>query len=169
MVQVRARQQEFAFECPWGGKREGAGRRPVGERAGQSHAVRESFDGDRPLHVTMHLEAGLPGLREKGAMSVFGGVMQECCDWVGEGGEFFRVVEWSVQPNHVHMICEASDARALGRAMRRISIRLAKRWNQLWGRKGRVFSDRYHVEVLGALAQIRNTLVYVLQMRGGMR
>jgi hypothetical protein len=84
--------------------------------------------------------------------------MQECAEREG-----FRVVHWSVQSNHVHMIVEAEDQEALTRGMKRITIRLAKRWNKLWERKGAVFDDAYHFVSLDTPTQVRNALVYVLQ------
>jgi hypothetical protein len=47
--------------------------------------------------------------------------------------------------------------------MKRITIRLAKRWNKLWERKGAVFDDAYHFVSLDTPTQVRNALVYVLQ------
>ena len=73
-------------------------------------------------------------------MEVFRQVMRECCAQDG-----FRVVEWSVQHNHIHMLCEAEGKEALTRGMRVINIRLAKRWNKLWRRQGPVFEEPYHV------------------------
>jgi hypothetical protein len=91
-------------------------------------------------------------------MEVFRQVMRECAEQEG-----FRVVHWSVQSNHVHMIVEADDQQALTRGMRRITIRLAKRWNKLWERRGPVFDDYYHFVSLDTPTQVRNALVYVLQ------
>jgi ribonuclease HIII len=91
-------------------------------------------------------------------MEVFRQVMQECAEQEG-----FRVVHWSVQSNHVHMIVEADDQEALTRGMRRITIRLAKRWNKLWERRGPVLDDYYHFVSLDTPTQVRNALVYVLQ------
>jgi putative transposase len=78
------------------------------------------------LHVTLRVREGLASLRNTVCMEVFRQVMRECAEQEG-----FRVVHWSVQSNHVHMIVEADDQEALTRGMRRITIRLAKRWNKL--------------------------------------
>jgi putative transposase len=137
-------QQSFRFELDKngqrrGGKRKGAGRTRQGDRDRVSHAKRPHFDERWPLHVTLRVREGLASLRNTVCMEVFRQVMQECAEQEG-----FRVVHWSVQSNHVHMIVEAEDQEALTRGMKRITIRLAKRWNKLWERKGAVFDDAYH-------------------------
>jgi len=75
----------------------------------------------------------------------------------------FRVVHYSVQSNHLHLIAEAPDRRALTRGVQGLLIRLAKGLNRLWRRKGSVFSDRYHDRILKTPREVRNALVYVLQ------
>ena len=72
-------------------------------------------------------------------------------------------MEWSVQNNHVHMLCEADGKAELTRGMRVINIRLAKRWNKLWQRQGPVFEEPYHVVELKTPTQVRHALVYVLK------
>ncbi len=57
-------QQQFAF-ARRGGRRPGAGRKPKGDRAGVSHRTREALAARFPVHVTVRLERGLPGSREK--------------------------------------------------------------------------------------------------------
>jgi hypothetical protein len=74
----------------------------------------------------------------------------------------FRVVHYSLQTNHVHLIVEARDAEALGRGMMSISSRLARAVNRVFSRKGRVLTDRYHARVLKTPRAVRNALAYVL-------
>jgi REP element-mobilizing transposase RayT len=73
-----------------------------------------------------------------------------------------RVVHFSVQRDHLHLIVEAADVRALMRAMRALAIRLAMRLNRWWRRRGRVFADRYHARVLRTPREVRHVLAYVL-------
>ncbi len=76
--------------------------------------------------------------------------------------EWFRVVQFSVQTDHIHMIVEADDTIALSRGMRGLSIRLARNINRVAGRKGNVFGDRYHARALGTPHEVRRGFVYVL-------
>ena len=41
-------------------------------------------------------------------------------------------------------------------------MRMARGLNRLWGRKGKVFADRYHDRVLRTPREVRNVLRYVL-------
>ena len=74
----------------------------------------------------------------------------------------FRVVHFSVQQDHLHLIVEAADRRSLGRGMQGLTIRLARRLNRLLERKGKLFTDRYHAEQLTTPSQVRNAIRYVL-------
>jgi REP element-mobilizing transposase RayT len=73
-----------------------------------------------------------------------------------------RVCHFSVQHDHIHLVVEAADRRALARAMQGLEIRMAKGLNRVMERKGRVFADRYHASVLETPTQVRAALVYVL-------
>jgi REP element-mobilizing transposase RayT len=76
----------------------------------------------------------------------------------------FGVCQFSIQGNHYHLVIEASGRETLGLGMRALNIRVAKALNRLHGqrRRGTVFTDRYHAEVLTTPTRTRNTLLYVL-------
>ena len=77
----------------------------------------------------------------------------------------FGVVQFSVQGNHLHMIVEAEDEQVLSRGMQGLQIRLAKRLNTLFGRRGKLFRERYHAQPLRSPKQVRGALAYVLNNR----
>lgn len=74
----------------------------------------------------------------------------------------FRVVEFSVMTNHIHLIIEADDKRALSRGMQGLTVRFTRRLNQLFGREGTMFPERYHARQLRTPKQARHGLGYVL-------
>jgi hypothetical protein len=74
----------------------------------------------------------------------------------------FRLVHFSVQSNHLHLIAEARDRHALALGMQGLGVRIAKALNKLWSRRGSVFSDRYHARILRTPREVRNALCYVL-------
>ena len=76
--------------------------------------------------------------------------------------ELVRIVHWSVQSNHLHLIIETEDRRCLSRAMQGLLSGVARRLNRLWRRCGTVWRDRYHDAVLRTPRQVRNALAYVL-------
>ncbi len=77
--------------------------------------------------------------------------------------EDFRICQFSIQGNHVHLICEAADASALSRGMQAFNVRFARAVNRAMRRSGRVFAERYHAEILRTPRQVRNALCYVMQ------
>jgi hypothetical protein len=50
----------------------------------------------------------------------------------------------------------------LAQGVQALSIRLAKRLNRLFERKGRIFDDRFHVRLLKTPLEVRRALAYVL-------
>ena len=76
--------------------------------------------------------------------------------------EHFRLVHYSVQSNHVHLVCEALDRGELTRGIQALATRIAKRLNRLWKRAGKLFADRYHDHILHTPREVRNALAYVL-------
>jgi REP element-mobilizing transposase RayT len=74
----------------------------------------------------------------------------------------FRLIHYSVQSNHLHLMCEARERTALSRGIQSLAIRVAKRLNSLWQRAGKLFADRYHDRILRTPKEVRNALAYVL-------
>jgi REP element-mobilizing transposase RayT len=156
-----ARQLQLALPKR-GGRRKGAGRprtRPhpglVG--AGVPHLARGELAARHPVHVTLRLQPGIGYLRSWRRARV----LQEA---FGCARERFgvRIVHYSIQGNHLHLIVEARSAEALSRAMQGLGIRIAKRLNALAGRRGGVFADRYHRHVLRSRREVANAVRYVL-------
>jgi REP element-mobilizing transposase RayT len=73
-----------------------------------------------------------------------------------------RLVHYSLQGDHAHLLVEVRDRHALGRGMKSVCARLARAVNRVFGRRGRVLADRYHLQVLRTPRQVRNALRYVL-------
>ena len=140
----------------WGGARAGAGRRP-GKRPRVQHRARSRVRASHPCHVTLRIVRGLPSLRCKPLVRAFERTLQRGC----ERGSF-RVVHYSLQRDHVHLIVEASDEGSLGRGMMSVGGRLARAVNRVFGRSGPVLADRYHVRALKTPREVRNALAYVL-------
>jgi REP element-mobilizing transposase RayT len=74
----------------------------------------------------------------------------------------FRILEFSVQDDHVHLVVEAQHGGALSGGLRGLAIRLARAVNRVLGRRGRVWDDRYHARALTTPRAVRHALVYVL-------
>ena len=140
----------------WGGRRPGAGRKPRQE-SGVTHQRREETDADLAVHASLRVLDTVYNLRAKRCFRV---IEKALAAWKERDG--FRVVHFSVMGNHVHLVAEAESPRVLSRAMQGIAIRIAKRLNKVGRASGRVFSGRYHSDVLDTPVSVRNVLAYVL-------
>ncbi len=139
-----------------GGKREGAGRPRTG-KAGVPHRVREALASRFPVHTTLKLRDDAPRLRNPKSRHVLEAAIRICAERLG-----LRVVHYSIQSNHVHLICEARDALALTRGLQGLEIRMARALNRAYDRRGPVWADRYHARILRTPREVRNALVYVV-------
>ncbi len=139
-----------------GRRRRGPGR-PRCRDSGVWHVPRASFTRWTPAHVILKLEPGLWSLR---SFKVYRAVHGALCG--GNLHEGFRLVGYSVQQNHLHLIPEAKSTVALSRAVQGLAIRLARAVNRTMRRTGRVFADRYRSRLLTDPLDARNTLRYVL-------
>jgi putative transposase len=76
--------------------------------------------------------------------------------------ERFRVVQFSIQADHVHLLVEATGKAALSRGVQGLCISMARRVNRVLGRRGRFWADRFHARSLESPRSVRNALVYIL-------
>src|SRR3954454_12756720 len=141
--------------CGWGGRRPGAGRKPD-PNAGMRHWSRQRFK-RLPAHVTLRMRADVPSIR---LVPIVAEIERTFADGCARPG--FRLVHYSLQGNHAHLVVEATDAGALGRGMKAIGARLARAVNRVAERDGPVLADRYHLRLLFTPKEVRNALRYVL-------
>jgi hypothetical protein len=92
---------------------------------------RPEIRGLTPVHVAIRLRKGTPSLRAKRFLRIVRGALEAA------NSKFrFGVIEYSLQGNPLHIIAEAEDTYAVSRAVRGISIRIAKRVNAELGESG---------------------------------
>jgi REP element-mobilizing transposase RayT len=149
-------QLSLAFPRGRGGARSGAGRKrfPANLRH-TPHRAREVHRAAQPVHVTMR--AGLRCLRRQQVARVVLGALR------ASNRESFRIVHYSVQENHLHLIVEAESCASLASGMRGLAVRIARRVNRRLARRGRFWADRWHGHALAGPRELRNALIYVLQ------
>jgi REP element-mobilizing transposase RayT len=150
-----------------GGKRRGAGRPPKGPRAGAPHKERPFLPASHPVHVTLRAVREVGSLRRRYAYHA----IREATITTARR-EDFRIVHASIQRTHVHLLVEAKDKAALARGMQGFQISAAKQLNRAISkrrpgprRRGSVFPDRYHAEIITSPTQARHALRYVLNFR----
>lgn len=170
MRRVRKRQVQLALltqdglrpRSNKGGKRPGAGRPPKNGRAGTSHARRPDIKPAVPIHVVFRIESDIGSLRRRDIYEALRGATI-----VAGNHQDVRIVHMSIQRNHLHLYVEADNRAALTRGMKSFAVSAAKRINASIvvdgkHRRGRVFSDRYHIEVVTNCRQAHRVLGYIL-------
>ncbi len=140
----------------WGGRREGAGRKPAGKRAGVPHAPRARIRRTTPVHVTLRMAPHVYNLRTRKSFRV----VQEALIAASNHLDM-KILEFSVQGDHVHLLAETRDDAALSRAMKGLSVRLARGLNKMMGTRGSVLGDRYHAHVLRTPTEVVRAREYI--------
>lgn len=140
----------------WGGARKGAGRKPAG-RPMTAHVTRPKHVERHPVHVTMRSE-----VRQLRHPFIFPTVRLALERAAEHAPEHFRIIQWSVQYDHIHLVVEAADARELSRGVQGLAVRVAHYVNDFLGRRGRFWADRWHGRELTSPRAVRNALLYVL-------
>ena len=147
-----------------GGKRRGAGRPPKGKRAGSPHKARPFLKERYPVHVVLRVIRAVGNLRRR---CVYQAIREATLTTALR--EDFRIVHLSIQRTHVHLLVEADHAQALSSGMQGFQISAAKHLNAAISktrlgprRRGTVFPDRYHAEIITSPRQARHALSYVM-------
>src|SRR6185436_865214 len=125
---------------------------PAGSRRREREAFHTAGGSSFP-----RVRRGLPSMRRRGEYTTLRAAFAKRCE-----GDAFRLLHYSVQHDHVHMIVEAGDRAAVARALQGLLTSIAKRLNCIWRRRGTVFADRYHDRLLRTPREVRNAIVYVL-------
>ena len=128
------------------------GRRPV------PHRRRQVFNSPEPVHVVLHFLHELGTMRTRDTFWIL-----EECFRRAKGRNGLRVVQFSIQSDHAHLLVEADSNEALAQGMKGLCVRISKALNGYFHRKGTVFRERYFARVLRSIREVRNALVYVLR------
>jgi REP element-mobilizing transposase RayT len=157
MTTRKPKQLDLRFPT-WGGRREGAGRKPKGEKKGASHKPRPLLQRRFPVHVTVRMRHHVYNLRAQRCFRPIAAAIAAARACSG-----MRVNHYAVLGNHIHLIVEAEGTVDLARGMQSLSIRIARRLNAVMGRAGAVFADRYFAHILKTPAEVRHAVRYVLR------
>ncbi len=137
-----------------GGWRPNAGR-PRGRHT-CSHDARKRFTSRVPVHITLRIAKDVPNLRRSEPVTI----IREAI--AASHTDSFRILEYTVLGNHLHLLVEADSQAALASAMRTLGVRLAKRLNRCFARRGALLAERYHARRLHTPREVRNVLRYLL-------
>lgn len=135
------------FRGCWGGRRPNSGRRRK-KSQGVSHSVREKVQDRTPLHINFKFKTRI---RNKDSLRTLKRAIKNA------GSHGLRVIHYSMQSNHIHLIIESANNEILTRGMRSLTITFAKGL-----KKGSIQIERYHLHVLKSLRETKNAVHYVL-------
>jgi REP element-mobilizing transposase RayT len=120
------------------------------------HRVREAHSSAQPVHVV--LRSRFRPLRSQFVFATVRNALAKAT----RARAGFRVLQFSVQGDHLHLIVEATSKLVLSRGMQGLAIRIAKRVNVLVSRRGKLWADRFFSRALSSPRAVRNALGYVL-------
>ena len=144
------------------GRKRRAGRKRKA-RAGSPHKARPELAARHPVHVVLRVVRDVGNLRRRFTYKA----IREATLTTARR-EDFRIVHLSIQRTHLHLIVEADHKTALASGMQGFQISAAKHLNAAISRdrperrRGTVFPDRYHAEIIRSPTQARHTLSYVM-------
>ena len=122
-----------------------------------SHLRREEISRHHAVHVTLRTRGGVGSMRRQRVLGALEEAFRAARIRFG-----MRIVHYSLQGNHLHLLVEVDDRMSLARGMQGLAIRIAKTLNRLFARSGTVWADRYHSHVLRTRRETANALRYVL-------
>jgi putative transposase len=128
----------------------------TGRRRPAPHRARPTHRKGHPVHVTLRARPDVPSLRAPHTFPAVRAALSSASK------AKFRLVQFSVQADHLHLLVEGADSRTLALGVRGLTIRLARAVNRALGRTGSVWNDRYHARALSTPREVRHGLVYVL-------
>ena len=158
-----ARPVQLTFARLLDGLRRRGGRKKSPD-SGVPHLKRERITERTPALITIKLLEGLPDLRQGAEYQVIWNAMLAARERPGRsttGG--FRLVDYAILGNHCHFIIEALDNDSLSRGMNGLCGRIAKGLDNLWGRKGKVFAERYHCRILKTAREVHIAKRYLYE------
>jgi REP element-mobilizing transposase RayT len=135
------------FKGKCGGRRPGAGRKRIHSK-GVSHLKRETVTKRTPQHINFKFNCNI---RNKDTLKLLKRSIQNA-QKMG-----LRIIHFSMQSNHIHLITEAENNEILTKGMRALTVTFSKGLN-----KGRVQQERFHLHELKTLREIKNAVQYVL-------
>ena len=110
--------------------------------------------------MTLRVRPHVLNLRSKRAFIRIAKALEAAREWSSA-----RVVHYSIQGNHLHLVVEASHRGLLARRIAGLEVRIARAMNALMRRRGAVFADRYHARPLATPLEVRRVIEYVLKNR----
>jgi REP element-mobilizing transposase RayT len=129
--------------------------RPAIQDPGIRHTERPILTTPSSLHLTVKILRAKANLKNKIILSI----LKKSIMNARKMG--LRVIHYSLEYDHVHLLVEAADNFILGKGMQAFGITFSKALNRLRKIKGTVYKHRYHFRKIVGARQLKNVLNYI--------
>lgn len=129
-----------------GGYRKGSGRTRLHSK-GVAHRTREKVKHYQPLHINFKFRTFI---KKKDSLRILKRAL------INARKQGLRIVHFSMQSNHIHLIVEALNNEVLSSGMRALTVTFAKGLKM-----GKVQVERYHLHVLKTKQEVKHAVHYV--------
>lgn len=134
--------------------RKNAGR-PAKVDIGIRHIRRERINKPSALHLTIKVRENKADIQNKRILKALHHAIKRA------RLQKLRVIHYTLEYNHAHLVVEAGDNKVLHRGMQAFGISIAKAINRVKQVKGTVYKHRYHLRKLKTRREFRNAVLYV--------
>src|SRR5205814_6069574 len=131
-----------------GGWRPGAGR-PRG-RTKVAHDEKPEIPARYPVLVTWRIVEGVRSLRSEYLVAIIRKAISD------SQKSTFAIAEFSVQSNHLHLICETAGKRGLASGLKGLAKRMTARLNAKLRRSGRLIDSRGHTRAMKTPREVKS-------------
>jgi REP element-mobilizing transposase RayT len=131
--------------------------RPAKNDIGIRHISRQKFFRPSALHLTIKVRENKADIKSKRILKALHHAIKRARI------QRLRVIHYTLEYNHVHLVVEADNNRTLHKGMQALGISLSKAVNRIKKLKGTVYKHRYHFRKLNTRREFRNSLYYVFR------
>lgn len=135
--------------------------RPPKTDPGIRHTRRPLLKKPSSLHLTIKIEKQKSHLKNKTILAILKRAI------LNARKQQLRVIHFTLEHDHVHLLIEAENNRVLGKGMQAFGVTLSKAINRLKKLTGQVYKHRYHFRKITSSRQLKNVMSYIF--RNGMK
>lgn len=136
--------------------RKGAGR-PAIHDPGIRHTSRPLLKKTSSLHLTVKVKKIKAEIKNKVVLQILKRAI------LNARRRGLKVVHYSLEYDHVHLLIEADNNYILGKGMQAFGVTFSKAINKLKQLKGGVYKHRYHFRQISSARQFKNVMNYIFR------
>lgn len=129
--------------------------RPAIVDIGIRHTKRLIFNLPSAFHITIKVKENKADIKNKNILKSLHHAIKRA------RLQGIRVLHFTLEYNHVHLVLEASNHKELHKGMQAFGISFAKKINKQKHLNGTVYKNRYHQRLLKTRSEFKNAIQYV--------